>query len=440
MNGPVDRLLGKDGVAAPLSYEEAKELARHADASVRSALATREDLKPELLYFLAEDQAPEVRRAIARNATAPHQADAVLARDADEDVRTGLAAKIAKVAPGLSADEQDRVRQSAYQALDLLARDQVTRVRQILSETLKDVADAPPEVIKRLAQDAELVVAGPVLEFSPVLTDDDLREIIESGPPAGGLGAISRRSQVRESVADAIAATSDVEAIADLLSNPSAQIREETLDDLVDRASDVELWHAPLVKRPRLSSRAATRLAQFVADNLLDTLQEREDLDAKTLEAVKTMVHHRIGGGAGGDAATRRRGAQAGASEVASVDPPITVARRLLDAGRLDFKVISKALNASDTAFVVAALIVRSGLSQEVVARVFDAQSPKGIVALAWKANLPMSLAEQLQQRLGRIAPNDVLEAKVGDQFPMTDDEMTWQLEFFGDRSDKQGG
>ena len=35
-----------------------------------------------------------------------------------------------------------------YEALEILARDQVTRVRQILSEALKDVANAPPEVIR----------------------------------------------------------------------------------------------------------------------------------------------------------------------------------------------------------------------------------------------------------------------------------------------------
>ena len=55
-----------------------------------------------------------------------------------------------------------------------------------------------PEIIKGLALDDELVVSGPVLEFSPVLTDDDLLEIIEKGPVKGGLGAIARRSRVNE--------------------------------------------------------------------------------------------------------------------------------------------------------------------------------------------------------------------------------------------------
>ena len=64
-----------------ISYADAKELARSKDVSERAALAEREDLAGELLYFLAEDDDPEVRRAVAANAAAPRQTDLLLARD-----------------------------------------------------------------------------------------------------------------------------------------------------------------------------------------------------------------------------------------------------------------------------------------------------------------------------------------------------------------------
>ena len=67
------------------------------------------------------------------------------------------------------------------------------------------------------------------------------------------------------------------------------------MDYLIENAPDVGLWHAPLVGRPKLSGGAATRLAQFLADNLLEVLQMRADLDADTLDAVKAVVHQRIG-------------------------------------------------------------------------------------------------------------------------------------------------
>jgi uncharacterized protein (DUF2336 family) len=120
-----------------------------------------------------------------------------------------------------------------------------------LAEALKDVAEAPRHIIQRLARDVELVVCAPVLEFSPLLTDEDLLEVIESTGVAGAVSAISRRAGVSDAISDAIAHTRDEEAVAELLANPSAQIREETLDWIVDTSRDVESWHLPLVKRPR---------------------------------------------------------------------------------------------------------------------------------------------------------------------------------------------
>ncbi len=149
-----------------ITYERAKELARSDDPAVRAALAERADVAPELLYFLAEDASADVRRAVAGNQAAPRQTDLLLAHDADEDVRGGLAAKIATVAPNLSADETNKVYAQTYEALETLASDQITKVRALLSEALKEVVDAPPEIIKTLAQDLEIEVSGPVLEFS----------------------------------------------------------------------------------------------------------------------------------------------------------------------------------------------------------------------------------------------------------------------------------
>jgi uncharacterized protein (DUF2336 family) len=422
------------GAMTPLTYEQAKELARSQDPAVRAALAERSDLAPELLFYLANDAVPEVRRAAAGNQSLPLQADLLLARDADEQVREGLAGKIAKLAPGLSLNDQDKLRRQTFEALETLARDQMTRVRQILAEALKDVADAPPEVIRTLANDAEIVVSGPVLEFSPVLTDDDLLEIIRSGPAQGGLGAIARRSTVSESVSDAVAATDDIAAIADLLGNPSAQIREETLDSLIERAPSVELWHAPLVGRPQLPQAAASRLAQFVADNLLGVLERRTDLDAATLNAVKSVVQRRL---AGEKAESRGRIPDPGGPDFLKVEPPITVAKRLHAAGRLDTNVVAKAMHASDHAFVLAALIVRSDLPPKVVNKVFEERSAKGILAVCWKADIPAKLSVTIQQRMGRIPPNDLLMPK-GAGYALSPDELQWQLEFVADLVGKE--
>lgn len=421
-----------------ISYDESKALANHADPAVRAALARRPDIRPEILYFLAEDDDAEVRRAIAGNAGAPGQTNLLLAQDTDVGVRSGLAAKIAAVAPDLTAQQRSKVREQTYAALEMLAEDQIQVVREALAEALKDIPDAPPDIVKTLARDLVIEVSGPVLEHSPVLTDADLVEIIEDSPIDGALNAIARRDALEEMVADAIVATDDVSAITDLLDNDSAQIREQTLDDLIDKAAGVELWQKPLVARSRLPSGAAGRMARYLADNLMSELQQRADLDPDALAQVKSAMAERFGDGPA-DLDMDLSNAAAPAQDFLTVEPPMDMVMRLYNARKLDSKMVEKAMSSSDHGFVFAALLVRAGVDVNVGRKMFREKNPKGIVALCWKANLPISLCIQVQQRLGRLPPGQIMMPAEGGQYPMTDDELEWQLEFFRDLVQKAG-
>jgi uncharacterized protein (DUF2336 family) len=431
----------------PLSYEEEKELARHGDVRVRARLAARDDVRPEILYYLAEDPDPAVRRKIAANSVTPRHADLILARDADETVRGDLAEKIARLVPGLSATEQEQLRRMTHEVLTILARDQVPRVRRILAETLKDVADAPPDVIGWLARDTEIDVAGPVLRHSPVLTDEDLIEIIRTCAVAGPIAEISRRANLAPKVTDAVVQSSDVEAITALLANPSAQIREETLDRIVDQAAEIEAWHAPLVRRPKLSPRVALKLAGFVAHSLVEVLQTRADLDEGTVRALKTELTARLereatGEGSAGKPSGKSAGKRAEKSAEAgrsaetgklaeTVDEALTRARALKAKGALGDEAVGEALARGDRRFVVAALSVLAGEPVALVNKVAESKSGRGVTALCWKAGLGMHLASQLQLRFAHIAPAVAVRAARGDQYPMTAEEMDWQIAFF---------
>ncbi|MBO6519114.1 MAG: DUF2336 domain-containing protein [Rhodospirillales bacterium] len=415
-----------------ISYQKAKELAQSDDPAVRAALAERKDLSPELLYFLAEDASADVRRAVAVNESAPRQTDILLAHDDDENVRGSLAQKIAQVAPGLSQEASEKVRVQTHQALEMLANDQISKVRAILSEALKDVVDAPPDIIKRLANDIEIEVSGPVLEFSPVLTEQDLVEIIEAGPAVGGVAAIARRDGVTESLADAIIGSDDVEGIADLLGNNSAQIREEALDDLIDRSASQELWQPPLVARKQLPEGAAQRMAGFIAENLLEELSKRADFDAPTMAAVKDIVRDRLGGEGGHDKKSLNAG-----FDFLKVDPPLDTAKRLNAAGKLHDKVVVKALQAGDHAFVFAAMIERAGVDLALARKIFVEKNPAGIVALLGRARMPASMVIMVQQQMGRIAPSEIIEPEDDTTFPMSQDDIDWNIEFFSNMAER---
>ena len=73
MSGLLSRIFGANDPA--VSYDDSKALARDADSTVRRKLAGRGDVRPEVLYYLAGDELPEVRRESAANETTPRHAD-----------------------------------------------------------------------------------------------------------------------------------------------------------------------------------------------------------------------------------------------------------------------------------------------------------------------------------------------------------------------------
>jgi hypothetical protein len=102
-------------------------------------------MEPEILYYLTSDKAPEVRREIVENAGTPLQADAILARDPNEDVRCELARKISRLIPDLKPGQNEKLANMAMGVLSTLARDELPRVRAIGAEDLKHTKKHPKE-------------------------------------------------------------------------------------------------------------------------------------------------------------------------------------------------------------------------------------------------------------------------------------------------------
>ncbi len=420
------RLTGRATHAASkgdLTYDEAKKLARNHNTTTRVKLAGRTDLRPEILYFLAEDESSEVRREIARNSKTPRQADKLLATDVDDEVRCDLAQKIGRLIPGLSDAESSMIQELTLEVLDILARDQLPRVRQIIAEEIKQATNAPKHIIQRLSHDLELIVSAPILEYSMLLSDQDLLEIIASQADSGVLSVISRRHNVSESICDALVAAHDEPSVAALLANPSAQIREETLDSIIEEAPRVETWHEPLVQRPALSQSALQRIAGFVTSALLNILVEKNELDSETKNVVKEAVQKRIK-----DEDVTRQPTE----EDEEHDREEAVrAAQLHNAGELDDGAIAKAVETGQRAFIEHALVLKTKLPLASVRKVLNSQSGKAVTSLAWHANLSMRTALKLQKDLARVPSHAILNARGGVDYPLGEDELSWYLDFF---------
>ena len=427
MKGLLQRIFHIGAGAPKLDYEESKRLIQSRNPADRRLVAGNLQVQPEVLYFLATDPDHTVRTAVAGNEATPVQADLILAKDQHEAVRADLARKIARLAPSLTQRQSDRVKELTYEVLDELVRDQALKVRRIVSETLKDMPDAPPEIVQLLARDVELSVAGPLLQYSPLLRDEDLLDLVRQMPIAGAVRAIAQRKGVSATVADEISSGDDVDAITALLSNVSAQIREDTLDRLIERAPAHKAWHRPLVERPRLSDGAAKRLARFVAQNLIQRLKARADLKLETVKALQAIVLERLEAEGGKPEEPEE------SPEEAAADKLMDEARKLKEAGKLTENVLVDALIGGKPGLVNAGLAVLAGQPLSVVEKILSSHSPKGITAIVWKAGLPMRFSVRLQSVVARIPAPQTLKPRADGGFPLSEEALAWQLGFFAD-------
>lgn len=407
---------GRKSLPEDLTYEEARRVLEDQNRDSKLELATRSDAQPEILYYLATDESANVRRQVARNPATPHKANQLLARDSADEVRGELARKISRLLPDSDDVERAVMRERALEILEQLAQDQLPRIRQILAEELKSSTAAPPALIRKLARDPVLAVAAPVLEYSPLLSDEDLKEIIALSSVKGALSAIARRAHVSESVADSIATALDVPAVAALLANPNADIREDTLNFIIDNAASITDWHEPLVHRPNLSIRLMRRIATFVASSLIDTMVREHDLGAGDGEALLGKVRERI------------QTEAVDAEDKAAVQSTVI---DLFNRGAVDEKFIIEAIEARRRDAVIQALSLLSDLAVSDVEKILDSKNARRIVALAWRSKLGMRTAFRIQSEVALVPHRQLVNARDGFDYPLSPAQMSALLEPF---------
>jgi len=391
--------------------DDAARILAEGPPAKRLALAADEAAPPEALYYLMADPSVAIRRAVAANPATPHQSFLPLAGDDADEVRHALATRLAVLAPGLGGAQRDRLAHAAWGALARLAEDAAEDIRATIAEAVKDLPDAPREIVLALAHDVSLRVAEPVIRLSPLLTEDDLLSLVAAPPVAETLTAVARRPEISEAVADALVATGDAVAIGALLANGRAAIRESTLDALVVQAAERTAWQEPLVRRPALPPRAALALAHFVAEELLAPLIERPDLPSETAAQIRSAVVARL-------AAQPRSGE--------TVEDAAQRAELLLRARALSEPVMLRAARGGETAFVTAALAGLAGVPRRAVELAVTTRCAKSLAGLCRQAGLGAAAAEAVVGMLCPVAPEagaGVTPALLGDG------ELKWRID-----------
>ena len=212
----------------------------------------------------------------------------VLRRDCSPQARAQVAAKFGRQFDELCGSSDQAV---AHAVLRLLVRDLAVEVRQALSSTVAGSSLLPIEVARQLASDA-IEVAAPILQRSPVLTDEDLVHIVRTNAMQYAL-AVAGRERLSEPVSDALVDTGEAEVVLHLVDNGGAGISHSTMQRVVQDYAGNDQIHARVIRRPELPHELVEQLIGVMGQRLEWELIRERRMPAEEARALMNAVRDR---------------------------------------------------------------------------------------------------------------------------------------------------
>ena len=169
------------------------------------------------------------------------------------------------------------------------------KARAELSSRLAPVENAPVNVVKQLAQDDDISVAGPMLKRSGRLDDADLLDIARKKSQAHLL-AISTRSSIGEAVTDVLVKRGDMEVARTVADNKKARLSESGFSTLVKRAESDGVLAEKVGLRPDIPARMYRELLMQATEVVQKRLLARANpATAAEIRRVLTKVSKEVG-------------------------------------------------------------------------------------------------------------------------------------------------
>jgi len=161
-----------------------------------------------------------------------------------------------------------------------------TSAKQLLSNRLAPIDNAPPLTIRALAFDDIIEVAGPVLSLSNRLDDEALIETARNKSQAH-LMAISTRKTLSGAVTDVLVLRGNDEVVQSTVNNPGAEFTERGFTRLVNRAEGDDNLATCVGLRPTIPRHLYLKLLAKASDTVRQRL---EAANPKQAAEVPTVV------------------------------------------------------------------------------------------------------------------------------------------------------
>ncbi len=234
-----------------------------------------------------------------------------------------------------------------------------------LAQSLAPIDNAPSGVVRRLANDDDIAVAGPVLKRSK-LAEPDLLDIAKTKSQAHLL-ALSGRTGIGVAITDVLVHRGDREVARGVATNRDARLSESAFTALVKRAAQ----DGVLAEKVGMRTDIPPRLFRELLLQATEVVQKRLLAQAKPkTQAEVRRVLARVSGEVGVKAAPRNYSAA------------LAAVRALHKEGKLGESELAEFAKTGKYEETVAAMAMLSAVPVEVVERLMSGEQPDPVLIL----------------------------------------------------------
>lgn len=180
------------------------------------------------------------------------------------ETKSVTALKIGAYYNDQSVTEKGRI--LAEEIFRILVNDVHLKVREALSESLKNSKNIPKDIVKSLINDEESI-SLPFIKYYADLSQEDVISII-TAQNINKQKAVAMRKNLPEDISQYIVERCPEEVIGVLISNESAHIQEHTYDLIVDKYPDSETIKQNMVYRSELPVSIIERIVYSLSEEL----------------------------------------------------------------------------------------------------------------------------------------------------------------------------
>ena len=273
-----------------------------------------------------------------------------------------------------------------------------TSAKVLLADRLAPINTAPPQIIRTLARDDVIEVAGPVLSRSERLEETTLIEIARNKSQAH-LKAISLRRVLSEALTDVLLTRGDQDVVQSTVSNPGARLSEDSLADLVTRAERDDDLAACIGVRPDLPRHHYLKLVARASMSVRRKLQAAHPELADEVSSVVQEAAQRV-----------RTAAMTRQTEMARA-----LVKSLHDDGRLDEFQITTFAEQGKFDETNAGLAALAGVAVETAENIMVESRTEGVMILAKVAGMQWSSVRAIiamREKLSGGSQTDMLSLR----------------------------